>query len=483
METPEPEEAETTQAPEEDTTTTNNKEELSTPTPEAADVGGAPHVPRMKLRRKWPGLPRTHSKGFEFDRKAAAKLVSSKTGPGKDSVFTAIAKRRRLGEKFIAACGKCRRGPNDHQEPFTKPPLCDPSSQFRASKWDLWSPALDTETQDARDAEMEYFEPPPPLPAVFVALGTRFYGPGGQSYVVESIRQWRRWHPLEDSRVYLIVDKTMLKDPQLVHSSVELSFTLINYSEIYTPLSKRYEEVFYIQGYMHPGGDRMRGNKDFNRLVSQRFHAIHGLMAKLKLRHVVHLEGDNMVYGDMREVAKAVASCGHEIATLSAKADGMIPGVVYIKDAAAVEKLITYINDFLSCSKKFGEAVKPGYANDMTYLMNYYEYYGSAAMGQLPSWEHREGESCVADTMHRSYLFDSASFGQWYSFAKKSNSTRPAKHIRNAMAGRFIDATPNSEDTTLRWVVDPLGRRLPMWKNYALLSLHIHAKNLEEFIS
>jgi len=301
----------------------------------------------------------------------------------------------------------------------------------------------------------------------------------------------------------------------------------------HVPEWQRYDRVFYPQGVMHPGGSKKSGNLDFNRLVTARFFALLGLMRRDALTDVVHLENDMMVYTDFRPVIlPAWRRCGNAMATLFPAKKGAIPGVLLVRQAADLQGLLGYINDLLSCGRKFGKGVTPGYANDMTYILNYYQLRGSAVLGDLPNWLHQRGENCLADEMP-GVLFDGASFGQWYSFAfadhgpggakareealaiaplnasygdprgRDGSSTRgvddeamarhvratvgaavttagPKLHIRNAMKERFLDATPGP---LLKWVADRDGRRVPEYKGKRLVVLHVHAKNLFWFRS
>ena len=377
--------------------------------------------------------------------------------------------------------------------------------------------------------------------AVFSAFGNRFYGPGGQEYVWESIRQWRVFHPHSaaaasslglNCRVFVIVNEHQLHGDVLVRrNATALHAELVSIDQLRTPQWRRYDRVFYVQGYMHPGGDRKTGHKLFNKLVSERFFAIESLMRTRGLRHVVCLENDMMVYTNFADTVRAVANCGWRVASIFPHLKGVIPGIMYVNSASDMARFASFLNDLLSCGKAFGEALQRGYANDMTYLMNFYQLHGGAWMGDLPNGASggarsgpRAGDNCVADQLPW-LLHDGASFGQWYSFAVKGSAplslpkcasasagdegewftsgcrawegaladlaasavdgspvseARPPKHIANAMRGRFVDATPGE---LVRWRRDAQGRRVPVWGSYQLSSLHVHAKNLYWFRS
>ncbi|KEG12315.1 hypothetical protein DQ04_01801000 [Trypanosoma grayi] len=325
---------------------------------------------------------------------------------------------------------------------------------------------------------------------IYSAIGERFYGAGGQSYVFDSIRQWRLFHSSDESRVFLVMDDARMLDPQTVIYQRDLDITLVAKSSVESPRLERYRRLFYIQGFMHPGGNRSTGNKHFNQLVTERFFAVAAVMNRFGLRHVLHVENDNMIYANMRRIVTAIARCGYDIASTAPSADIFVPGVVYIRDAASIERFVDYLNDFLDCGKSFGLAVgrqvtgkKDPYANDMTYLMNYYQLFGSAYVGELPAWLHVEGENCVVESSKQlgipPFLFDSASFGQWYSFAALYGTSVPPSKVVKVVKRRYLDITPPPE---ISWVYED-GKKIPLWKGFRLVSLHIHAKNLHNFTS
>jgi hypothetical protein len=268
-------------------------------------------------------------------------------------------------------------------------------------------------------AEKAGYADPVTITAIFSLLGERYYGPGGQEYVWEAIRQWRLWHPASVSGIRVIVFDSQLDDPYLVRNATRFGVVLEPVSKLrpHVPEWDKYDEVFYIQGYMHPGGSRETGNKEFNRLVTARFFAMLGLMRRDSLIDVVHLENDMMVYADFRPFVGAFLRCGSPLATMFPAKKGAIPGVMFVRDAEGLSLFTSYVNDLLACGKQFGKKVQKGYANDMTYLKNLFELYGNRAVTDIPNYLVKPGENCIADELNRAWLFDGASFGQWYSFA------------------------------------------------------------------
>jgi len=370
--------------------------------------------------------------------------------------------------------------------------------------------------------------------------------------VWETVRQWRLFHPAagDANPLYLVLGDGIARDELVRANASAHHVNLISAGELAVgdPAWAHYRRVFYIQGYMHPGGNRKTGNQHFNQLVTERFLALEAVMRLRGLRHVVHLENDVMPYANFAPFVSRARACGYGMLATTPHVKGVIPGTVYVRDAAELHRLNGFINELLSCGPGFGKALQPGYANDMTYLRNYYELFGASALGNFPVWRHAEGENCMSlsapslslsesgtisdeDATKWEWLFDAASFGQWYSFqfsktgepvvavdgvsgasslphpaypgadnaalsahAKRTAQARevvakgaPPKNVQQSMKGRFIDATPLPY---LIWTTDEAGRRVPVLppprKGQAALrlaTLHIHAKNLHWFRS
>eukprot|EP01060_Flectonema_neradi_P004129 TRINITY_DN12707_c0_g1_i2.p1 TRINITY_DN12707_c0_g1~~TRINITY_DN12707_c0_g1_i2.p1 ORF type:complete len:434 (+),score=78.60 TRINITY_DN12707_c0_g1_i2:80-1381(+) len=193
---------------------------------------------------------------------------------------------------------------------------------------------------------------------IYVAIGSSLHGVSGsaggrQDYVFEAIKQWRLFNPPSECHVILVVSDEFATEAAIVSFSETHSVEIVSEKDIpLTPFYERYLQVFYIQGYMHPGGSRKTGNKDFNRLVMQRFHVLHSLIKQRRLEHVVHTENDIMVYARWADLAPPIIKCGMQLASTFASPKGVIPSVVYIKDYKAIEHMISFVNDLLSCGEK-----------------------------------------------------------------------------------------------------------------------------------
>ena len=193
---------------------------------------------------------------------------------------------------------------------------------------------------------------------IYVAIGSSLHGVNGssggrQDYVFEAIKQWRLFNNPDESHVILVVSDEFATEATTLTKARELSVEIVSEKDIpVTPFWERYLKVFYIQGYMHPGGSRKTGNKDFNRLVMQRFHVLHALIKHRNLEHVVHTENDIMVYSRWADQVTPIIKCGMQLASTFASPKGVIPSVVYIKNYLSLEHMISFVNDLLTCGEK-----------------------------------------------------------------------------------------------------------------------------------
>ena len=266
-------------------------------------------------------------------------------------------------------------------------------------------------------------------------MGERFQGPGGQSYVVESVRQWRLFHPVGTAVIHLVVDEVIatsdptiaalrkreeelwrssqqsqdrthpgdrrVRDIHIIQEGTGIQVSpafLIHFTQSLRSNAlewRKYYKYFYIQGYMHPGGSKSTGNTKFNQLVSERFFAVEALMRRYGLRNIVHLENDIMVYDNFLPMIHAAMRCGYQMTTTVIHVKGVIPSVLYVRSAESIGRFTSYLTEFLRCGSDFGKAIQHGYANDMTYLKNFYHLYGSRALGIFPTWRHERGELCI----------------------------------------------------------------------------------------
>ena len=70
-----------------------------------------------------------------------------------------------------------------------------------------------------------------------------------------------------------------------------------------------FKQSLFVHGAMLPDG-----NEDVNRYTAERFIAVWAMMDKLKLRDVIHVENDNMIYGTIAEIVSAIQLCAVHLA-------------------------------------------------------------------------------------------------------------------------------------------------------------------------
>lgn len=307
-------------------------EEVSDPT-ESAEEGTQEPTPPPTSARALAGRGQRPQLTFS---PAAEEILTHPLVKQRAPVSCELSKHARhvaLAAKFDRICSHCNTS-------LAVPTFCEPSlkvssgaahplSALSSTRFDFSKPTADIESGDRAG----------PVTVVYSVLGQRLYGPGGQSYAWESVRQWRLFHPTDaDSTIYMVMDdSTIDTDAKVRAAAKEYGVRLVKRSTILTDLWERYHEVFYVQGLMHPGGSKKTGNLQFNQLVSERLFAVHALMKHLNLTDVIHLENDIMVYEGFSAWISPIRTCGHRIASTIANVKGVIPGVVYFRDAAAAE--------------------------------------------------------------------------------------------------------------------------------------------------
>lgn len=237
------------------------------------------------------------------------------------------------------------------------------------------------------------------------------------------------------------------------------------------------------------GSSRLdRGFRDgFWTYTTERFFVLETLMARLGLEHVIHLENDNLLYVDAAELAERMAARYPGLAGTFDNDGRCVPGILYLRDAAAAARLSAFLLEVLA-------APPAGGVNDMT-LLGLFRRAGPQAIGHLPIvtpdypeplrsiagdvparpedyWEHAEAFGGV---------FDAAALGQYLGGVDPRNGGGDTRGFVNESCvfdpRRYRFATARDER----------GRRLfflaqgsTMWR---INSLHIHSKNLAAFAS
>lgn len=302
---------------------------------------------------------------------------------------------------------------------------------------------------------------------VFVHLGSCV-----PEYVYVALEQARLFNP--DTDIYLIANKEAINNSSYDFSQNAYKVVLCEdlacskYHQVFnqiTPLDPLYREGFW-------------------RKATERFFYIHELVASLKLRHVVHIESDNMLYVDITTIRDALSHYKGIGAVFDCD-DRCIPSFVYMADQDALEHLV----EFIAAHAAKGQ-------NDMSMLAAYHKKFAKDYVDNLPLImpEYAQRHSLMND-LKQSTANASQYFNNFAQFNSIFDGAALGQYLggidpRNGPSGAgFINETclVNPSYLKFEWRVDCQGRKVP----FALLgssvcrinNLHIHSKQLEEFRS
>ena len=239
------------------------------------------------------------------------------------------------------------------------------------------------------------------------------------------------------------------------------------------PLTR--EHYAFIQNVLHSG---------FWRVTLERFLYLDDFIQKNNCKNVFHLENDVMLYLDLKEKLHAFETCYNGMVASTADCDErFVPGLVYVNNATASNKLSQYITSRAAC-----------YGNDMELLMQFKNVYYKQHMDYLPilvpSYD-RLLKNLSGRTMGRRHLyytnidklgaiFDAAALGQF--FVGIDPKIGPDKPGFLAELSVF-----NAKYFGFRWEKDVCGRWVPFisyaQEEYPIANLHVHCKNLQYFYS
>lgn len=225
----------------------------------------------------------------------------------------------------------------------------------------------------------------------------------------------------------------------------------------------------------------------FWRKASERFFVLEELITNYDLRHVFHLESDNMLYVCLDEFISIFKT----YKTMAAVFDNdirCIPSFVYINDKNAIKKLTTFI------AQRANQGL-----NDMQIIALFKNVEGRHNIEHLPIicpeyCQYYELKNTLGDRVKdrtRYYhdfqnflsVFDAAAIGQYL------GGTDKIAHGANAPGPGFINESCvfNPAYCSFEWIKDERDRKIPYLifkgKKYRINNLHIHSKQLDKFQS
>ncbi len=218
--------------------------------------------------------------------------------------------------------------------------------------------------------------------------------------------------------------------------------------------------------------------------ATERFFYLEELMRQYDLYDVIHMEYDNMLYADVKDLLPTLRRYKNIAATFDAE-DRCIAGLIYISNPEALHPLVSFLADMafrgvfemqaIALFKKMHDA---NVIDHLPIVMpEYIDQYGlRSTIGQTTS----APENYVRYIDEFNSIFDAAAWGQFLGGIDPRNG--------HSVPG-FINETClfNPSKIECKWEMDAKERKVPYAymgsKGYRINNLHIHSKNLKAFAS
>jgi hypothetical protein len=290
---------------------------------------------------------------------------------------------------------------------------------------------------------------------VLVHLGDNFI-----EYLNVSIRQIKRFN---DCCIYLIISE---KHFNLIKEDVKLVATekLKKSRQHYTFLETNQLEKSFRDGFW--------------KSATERFFFINDLIEYYNLENVFHFENDVMIYCDLKKTLNVCRQNEFQMAATFDNDKRCIPGFVYFKNSEIASKLNSFMLLYENKNDMELIALFNNKFNVVAYLPVVPPNYKFSLISHLRSFnlsKYSKNFNSFAS------IFDAAAIGQYIGGIDPRNNGNQNTH-------NFINesALYNVSDFKFIWEEDDLGRNVPFayYKQIKIRinNLHIHSKNLEEFL-
>lgn len=211
--------------------------------------------------------------------------------------------------------------------------------------------------------------------------------------------------------------------------------------------------------------------------ASERFFYLDDLIQRYKLRNVIHLESDVMLYSSVSEILPILDKYYKGLAVTFDNDNRCIPGFVYIRNP----KTIAQLTKCMSCLNK---------TNDMEAFKVFRNQIGPEIVTTLPiAHEEYILKNVLISDKPEDYcylvdefqsLFDPAHFGQFLGGMDPRNGDDSKSYVNP-------HSVINASSFTYTWEKDSKGRWIPFCeydgKKLKINNLHIHSKRLSDFYS
>lgn len=299
---------------------------------------------------------------------------------------------------------------------------------------------------------------------VFIHIGDKI-----PSYTKIAIEQARVFNP--DCPIILLANKSALNNYSLKDNKANITFVSCE------SLSKTAHHKEFIK--------RIKWKKGFWRYTSERFLYLCDLMTQHNLKNVFHLEYDNMLYADLRELLPIFNLHYQGMAATFDNDQRCIAGFIFVPNQQVVQRLAKY----------FADHAHEGF-NDMEVLAKFKKQYGEKWIDNLPitTKQYANDHLLITPTGYQAEkkelyyknleifnsIFDAAALGQYLGGIDPNNGPSIPGFINESCVF-------NPSLFIYEWIYDNEGRKIPYilysGEKYRINNLHIHCKNLRLFSS
>jgi len=285
------------------------------------------------------------------------------------------------------------------------------------------------------------------------------------SYIVEVLHQIRCFY---SGDVYLILND--YSSPFLTKIT-KYNINIVNYEDVinleFLDIVEKNKHKFFIV-------ENLVGREELFMRSFERFFLLKNLLQNKSLTDCFFMELDNLIYDDPNKWIEQFST--NDLGYMFDNYNRFASGIMYVKNAPALENFENYILHFIKNSNEF--------MTEMTVLSNYYEN-NKDKVQILPTYWSDQNIPLIAYENYDKYndtIFDSAPYGGFlFGIDPYHTNNVIIKGLRSKWA--FIDCT----NLKFSWEVDEKGRNRPYVfdgkKNILINNLHIHAKNLHEALS
>lgn len=303
-----------------------------------------------------------------------------------------------------------------------------------------------------------------------------------QSYLWHSVRQARLINPTITmviilSKIQYEANRNTIRE-RLDHFRISPIFheDLIESSQ----LLKTFREIFFVAGAMEPDG-----NKYFVQYAIERLICIHAYINRTNATDIFHIENDNMLYIDLKNLSHRMHACGVGFAFPRASMNQAVTSFVYVRSVKDTEKFVKWCIDIFRLGPQGATRyINDSWLNDMTLGARYLQLHAFSkrqselsGVYELPStFAKAENNHCILQPSNTEepIIFDACVIGQYF------GGTFSEPNVSYWHHSRLID--PRGK--ILEWRKDKIDQlKKPFINSLRIVNLHVHSKELKRFSS